>query len=85
MDENVTSSYLRLEKILGTGLVDVKAQTIRHELFDLSQQDNLVQALLQPCPDITTTNQAAAAEAQRERENEEEEEHGESEESGLEA
>jgi 5-methylcytosine-specific restriction protein B len=80
LEEYCYEDYTRLERILDTGLVDAKTQTIRHELFDLSQQDNLVQALLKPCPDITTTNLAAAAEVQREMVSEEEEENGESEE-----
>jgi 5-methylcytosine-specific restriction protein B len=83
LEEYCYEDYTRLEKILDTGLVDAKTQTIRHELFDLSQQDNLVQAVLKPCPDITTTNQAAAAEVQREMASEEEEENGESEEGEL--
>jgi 5-methylcytosine-specific restriction enzyme B len=85
LEEYCYEDYHRLEQILGTGLVDAKAQTIHHELFDLSQQDNLVQALIQPCPEITTTNQAAAAEAQQEMMSKEEEEHDESEGRGPEA
>lgn len=51
---------------MGSGLVDAKAQVIRHSLFDPSQQENLVQALLAPCPEVTTSAQAVAAEEQQE-------------------
>jgi hypothetical protein len=42
----------------------VKNQKIHHDLFEPSQQANLIQALLASSPDITTSTQAMAAEAQ---------------------
>ena len=47
---------------MGADLVDSKEQRIRYELFESSQQADLVQALLAPCEDITTSAQAIAAE-----------------------
>jgi 5-methylcytosine-specific restriction protein B len=42
--------------------VDTHAQDMRDELFDDSRQDDLVQALLAPCPDIATTLPAVSSE-----------------------
>ncbi len=69
LEEYCYEDYTKLEKILGSGLVDVKNQKIHHDLFDPSQQANLIQALLAPSPDITTSTQALAAEAQANEEN----------------
>lgn len=73
LEEYCYEDYTRLENIMGTGLIDAKAQIIHHELFDVSQQADLVQALLMPCPEITTSSQAAAAEVQQEAISEDEE------------
>jgi len=66
LEEYCYEDYNKLEQIMGSGLIDAKAQIIRHDLFELSQQANLVQALLAPCPEVTTSAQAAAAEEQQE-------------------
>jgi 5-methylcytosine-specific restriction protein B len=66
LEEYCYEDYIKLEQIMGSGLVDAKAQVIRHSLFDPSQQENLVQALLAPCPEVTTSAQAVAAEEQQE-------------------
>jgi 5-methylcytosine-specific restriction enzyme B len=63
LEEYCYEDYAALEKILGQGLVDIHTQLIRYELFEDSQQDELVQALLAPCPDIATTRPAVASEA----------------------
>ena len=62
LEEYCYEDYTKLEKIIGTDLIDSKGQKIRYELFESSQQANLVQALLAPCEDITTSAQAIAAE-----------------------
>jgi 5-methylcytosine-specific restriction protein B len=62
LEEYCYEDYIKLEKIMGSDLVDAKEQKIRREMFDSSQQANLVQALLAPCDDITTSAQAIAAE-----------------------
>ncbi|HEY5004599.1 MAG TPA: AAA family ATPase [Ktedonobacteraceae bacterium] len=66
LEEYCYEDYGRLEQILGSGLVDSKTQSIRHELFEPSRYPDLVQALLAPSPDITTSASAAAAEAEQE-------------------
>jgi len=53
-----------LEKILGSSLVDVQKQQIYHELFLPSNRDLLIQAVLAPAPEITTSSQALSMEAQ---------------------
>jgi len=62
LEEYCYEDYAALEKILGPGLVDIHTQLIRAELFEASRQDELVQALLAPCPDIATTRAAIASE-----------------------
>ncbi len=39
LEEYCYGDYIRLEKIIGSGLIDTKAQIICHELFDPSQRD----------------------------------------------
>jgi 5-methylcytosine-specific restriction protein B len=63
LEEYCYEDYASLERILGQGIVDLHAQQIRSELFDASRQDELVQALLAPCPEIATTRPAVTSEA----------------------
>lgn len=62
LEEYTYEDYAALEKILGPGLVDSQSQRIREELFEPSRQPSLVQALLEPSPEVTTSAQAVAAE-----------------------
>lgn len=55
LQEYCYEDYNALGEILGTALVDVETQQIRHELFDPKQQDKLVQALLAIDSDIITS------------------------------
>jgi 5-methylcytosine-specific restriction enzyme B len=64
LEEYCYEDYTVLEKILGTGLVDVKNQQVNHDTFIASQQANLIAALIAPDPDIMTTTQAITAEEQ---------------------
>jgi len=50
LEEYCYGDYNLLANILGQGIVDVKKQQIRHEVFDSS--DNFINALLQPWPDL---------------------------------
>lgn len=61
LEEYCYEDYDTLENILGRGLVDGRTQTINHGLFDSARQDELVQALLAPSPEITTSLQAAVS------------------------
>src|SRR6266487_1306718 len=65
LEEYCYEDYATLEKILGSSLIDIQKQHIRQELFEASNRDKLIQALLAPCPDITTSAPAAEAEAQQ--------------------
>lgn len=58
LEEYCYEDYSTLEKILGTGLIDSDKQQIRHELFQESRQEELVQALLAPSPELSTSSQA---------------------------
>ncbi|GAC1374116.1 MAG: hypothetical protein NVSMB44_42250 [Ktedonobacteraceae bacterium] len=64
LEEYCYEDYNKLANIMGPGLIDINTQTIRHELFAIAQQATLVQALLAPSPEITTSAQAIAAEEQ---------------------
>lgn len=61
LEEYCYEDYGTLGNILGEDLVDVAMQRIRHELFDDGQESDLVQALLAPCPDISTSTEAISS------------------------
>lgn len=63
LEEYCYEDYVTLEKILGSSMVDLQKQQIRHELFDPANRDTLIQALLAPAPEITTSPQALSSEA----------------------
>lgn len=73
LEEYCYEDYEVLEKVLGKGIVDREKQRIRHELFEDSRKDDLVQALLEPSPEITTSI-AAIQHGQAEMASEEEDE-----------
>ncbi len=60
LEEYCYEDYSALARILGSGLVDEASQRIREELFAPGKRAELVQALLEPAPDIVTTAAAAA-------------------------
>lgn len=65
IEEYCYGDYALISKILGEGIVDVKNQIIRFELFDSSDISNLITALLSPCPTLrlgTQTTEDAAEE-----------------------
>lgn len=64
LEEYCYEDYSVLEKILGEGLVDTRNQRVRDELFGSSKQDELIQALLAPHPEITTSPRAIASETE---------------------
>lgn len=52
IEEYCYGDYAMISKILGDGMVDVKNQTIRYELFNASDVSNLITALLSPTPTL---------------------------------
>jgi 5-methylcytosine-specific restriction protein B len=58
LEEYCYEDYEALGNILGTQIVDVTNERIFHELFDDGQEDSLVQALLAPFADISTSSEA---------------------------
>lgn len=60
IEEYCYEDYGTLAQILGSGLVDESKQKIREELFESTRRDDLVQALLEPSPEIMTSTDAAA-------------------------
>ncbi len=64
LQEYCYEDYAIMEKILGSSLVNVQKQHVHHELFQPSNRDLLIQAVLAPSPEITTSVQAVSGEAQ---------------------
>lgn len=62
LEEYCYEDYPTLGSILGTVLVNVTEQRIVQDLFDDGKEDDLVQALLSPCPEIMTSTEAIATE-----------------------
>jgi 5-methylcytosine-specific restriction enzyme B len=62
LEEYCYEDYGALARILGPGLVDEAGQRIREQLFAAGKTAELVQALLEPAPDIVTTAAAATPE-----------------------
>jgi 5-methylcytosine-specific restriction protein B len=60
LEEYCYEDYDALHAILGDGLVDLTNRAIRHDLFEEPFRQELVQALLAPCPDILTSLKVAA-------------------------
>ena len=58
LEEYCYEDYDALHAILGDGLVDLPNRAIRHDLFEEPTGPELVQALLQPCPDLLTSLKA---------------------------
>ena len=73
LQEYCYEDFTTLEMILGKGLVDRENQQIRYELFSESKQEELVQALLAPSPEISTSSEALISEAETPEEEGEEE------------
>jgi 5-methylcytosine-specific restriction protein B len=61
LEEYCYEDYDRLEKILGSALVDVTNQRIKHELFEPARQADLATALLEPTPELVTLMAATSA------------------------
>jgi 5-methylcytosine-specific restriction protein B len=61
LEEYCYEDYGALAQILGSGLVDVAEQRIRKELFSPGKRAELVQALIEPAPDIVTASAATNA------------------------
>ena len=61
LEEYCYEDYTSLKNILGEGLVDGERQRIRHELFDLSHQEKLVQAVFAISPEMSTSLEAKIA------------------------
>ncbi len=61
LEEYCYEDFGSLGQILGDQVVDVEQQRIRHELFDDGQEVALVQALLAPFADISTSTEALSS------------------------
>ncbi len=68
LEEYCYEDYSVMAEILGNGLVDTANQVVRQELFEDSRRADLVQALLEPYPEITTSRQALASDTRTETE-----------------
>ncbi|MCA9040708.1 MAG: AAA family ATPase [Planctomycetaceae bacterium] len=61
LEEYCYEDYSTLREILGKQLVDDIGQQIRQELFGDGQESDLISALLEPCPEITSSSDAVAS------------------------
>lgn len=80
LEEYCYEDWEALERILGSGLVDITKHRFKTELFEPEQRLELVRAILSVTPDVSTSSPAVEAEAAAEAEaaeNEVEEEDGE--------
>lgn len=62
LEEYCYEDFGTLGNVLGDQLVDVATARVRHELFDDGQEDTLVQGLLAPFVDISTSSEAISSE-----------------------
>jgi 5-methylcytosine-specific restriction protein B len=62
LEEYCYEDYSTLGAILGEQIVDLAAERVRHELFEDGQEDALIQGLLAPFPDISTSSEAISSE-----------------------
>ena len=63
LEEYCYEEWDALERILGSGLVDVAKRRFKAELFEPARQPELVQAILAVTPDVSASATAVAAEA----------------------
>jgi len=73
LEEYCYEDFSTLGNILGEQIVDVATERIRHELFDDGQEDALVQGLLAPFSDISTSSEALATDESQAESDEDEE------------
>ena len=62
LEEYCYEDYGLLTRILGTAFIDEKGWRVRQELFDSTDTDKLVKALLAPSPEIATSDKSVEAE-----------------------
>lgn len=74
LEEYCYEDYATLARILGKALIDESRQRIRRELLEPSRREELVQALLEPSPELVTSPEIVA---QQQEQGEEPEEEGE--------
>ena len=70
LEEYCYEDFGVLREVLGEGLVDARAQRIRHELFEPGRQEELLAALLEPTPELSASSPAVRREVERARETE---------------
>jgi 5-methylcytosine-specific restriction protein B len=78
LQEYCYEDYGLLEKILGSGLVDIHTQRVADALFEPARVQELLEALLATCPELNATRQVVAAEAGSSMEEADDEPEGES-------
>jgi 5-methylcytosine-specific restriction protein B len=66
LEEYCYEDFTALQNILGNGLLDMDNQRLRHDLFENGQEAALVQALMEPCPEVVTTAEAISTDEQEE-------------------
>lgn len=77
IEEYCYGDYTMISKVLGEGIIDVKNQTVRLELFNTSDVSNLITALLSPCPTLRLGTQTTEGDAEEDIEADDDSNNGE--------
>ena len=64
LEEYCYEDYSALRQILGATLVDELNQIVRHDLFEPGRENDLIQAILEPTPDLTILASVNEAESE---------------------
>lgn len=64
LEEYCYEDYSALRQILGATLVDELNQIVHHDLFEPGRENDLIQAILEPTPDLTTLASVTEAESE---------------------
>jgi 5-methylcytosine-specific restriction protein B len=77
IEEYCYGDYIAISKIIGSNFVDKEKQEINRELFNTGRESDLINALLEPTPEIATSSSVKPADSEEEQESENEEADGE--------
>jgi 5-methylcytosine-specific restriction protein B len=72
LEEYCYEDFDALQKILGHGFVDTSARRLRFEVFEDGQEELLIQALKEPCPEVFSSSETNAPSEETEEEVEDE-------------
>lgn len=68
IEEYCYGDYIAISKIIGSNFVDKEKQEINRELFNTGRESDLINALLEPTPEIATSSSVKPADSEEEQE-----------------